>query len=111
MFQNLPYYLYKNISGPKLPLKLYNALMLTSPNGEGVLVIGGCTEKEDRRKNVVNSDAIFLLKVTSMQKMKWVRVDQKVSPGKKKSYNRFPIMDSPLFWYTCRNKIINKKYL
>ena len=85
--------------------------MLTSPNGEGVLVIGGCTEKQDRRKNVVNSDAIFLLKVTSMQKMKWVRVDQKVSPGKKKSYYRFPIMDSPLFWYTCRNKVINKKYL
>ena len=54
------------ISGPRLPLRLENLVMVTSPTGKGVIVMGGETDSGE------DSKAMFELS----QSMEWTRLEQ-----------------------------------
>lgn len=56
--------------GPKLPFKLSQASMVTSPTGRGVVIIGGWNEKSSKY-----STSLFELDGRSME---WVKLKQKL---------------------------------
>lgn len=64
------------ISGPKLPFKVYDAEMITSPNGHSVVLIGGNT---GIIPNNQESDVLLELSGDSIETLKWNRLDQKLS--------------------------------
>ena len=55
------------ISGAKLPFKLYDSAMVTSPSGKGVVVIGGFN---------VNEDTNALHELKSISSKEWVPLKQ-----------------------------------
>ena len=68
------------ILGPKLPFKIYDAAMITSPNGRSVVLIGGNTGifTPQGHKNK-ESDVFLELSGDSVETLKWHRMDQKLS--------------------------------
>ena len=44
-----------------MPLKLEDAVMVTSPTGNGIIVMGGMTESEEDSNHAFDSNAIFEL--------------------------------------------------
>ena len=59
------------ISGPKLPFKLTASAMVTSPNGKGVIVIGGYNDSEYKYSNI-----LLELCGNCLKNMKWVQLEQ-----------------------------------
>ena len=68
-FQNL-----STFSGPKLPFAISNASMVTSPNQNGVIIIGGISE------NISNPlKSLFELHFDHEGKMAWTKLDQELN--------------------------------
>ena len=57
------------ISGPKLPYKLSDSAMVTSPSGKGVVVIGGLNNNEFKDSNA-------LLELKGISSKEWVPLKQ-----------------------------------
>ena len=67
-------------SGEPMPLYLGHHSMIPSPNGKGVLVIGG----ETRNSNGNFEDKIYELKCTnSLEDCKWTTLKQELKYGRK----------------------------
>jgi len=70
--------------GPKLPFKLSQASMVTSPTGRGVVIIGGWNENSKKY-----STSLFELDGRTME---WVKLKQKLEHGRV-GHISFPIPD------------------
>ena len=67
---------YLKISGPNLPSQLWDSAIIPSPNGRGVVLIGGI-------KNVgnglhVRSDELLELTGESIDSLTWIKLEQKL---------------------------------
>ena len=91
-------------SGPKLPMKISGAAMVTSPTGRGVILIGGetCTEtkgpaswQSGQHHDVMlelSGDTIGTLFTQASKKLKWRRLDQRLKYARE-GHAAFPIND------------------
>ena len=70
MYSRIRNNIQQNLSGPKLPFQLDNATnaMVTSPNGQGVIIIGGYNHSR-----MTYSDVFLELKVVGNE-LKWVQM-------------------------------------
>ena len=61
-------------SGPKLPFKLICSAMVATPNGKGVILIGGHNQSDHK-----SSDALIELKGNTMDMhMEWIVLERKL---------------------------------
>ena len=67
-----------SISGPKLPIRLVGSKMVTSTDGEGVIVVGGYTQHMIARERF--SNLLFQLRAG---KNYWIEMQQKLKYGRK----------------------------
>ena len=63
------------ISGPKLPFQISDAAMVTSPNGRGVVLIGGIIYND---KFGTPSDLLMELCGSSKSSLEWICLEQKL---------------------------------
>ena len=69
-YEGRSYFTQNMFIGPKLPFKLSQASMVTSPTGRGVVIIGGWNENSKKY-----STSLFELDGRSME---WVKLKQKL---------------------------------
>ena len=65
------------ISGPEMPMKLGHSAMITSPDGRGVIVIGGGNEEANDHDGK-EYDIIMELRGESIQTLAWTILDQRL---------------------------------
>ena len=68
--------------GPKNPYKITASAMVTSPRGNGVIVIGG-VGGEDQKKNHFSEKALFELRGNSIESLKWIQLKQTLEYGRR----------------------------
>ena len=83
-YQSLVVKSIKIFSGPKLPFKLSQASMVTSPTGKGVVIVGGWNEKSSKY-----STSLFEL---DGRTMRWTKLKQTLEYGRV-GHISFPIPD------------------
>ena len=71
-----PTSLKNTILGPKLPFQVSNASMVTSPNGRGVVLIGGIVSNDDNFGTP--SDLLIELSGSSRSSLEWIYLEQKL---------------------------------
>jgi len=76
--------------GPKMPFKLSESTIVTSPNGQGVMLIGGdiYTDKYDETDTVIE--------LTAKPFMKWKILEQKLK------YPRYGHVTIPIRWHKTK---------
>ena len=79
-----------SIIGPKLPLRLENFAMISSPNETGVIIIGGevgLSYAEDMRDEELKEPSNHLIELNG-ETLEWKILDQKLDRGR---YNHIAI--------------------
>ena len=90
-------------SGPKLPFKLSNFAMVSTPTEKGVVVIGGQLGNEEVTFDQINSNALIELSGDSIDTLKWTVLKQKLKYPRSRHLS-FPI--SP----QTSTELVSQKY-
>ena len=78
------------LPGPKLPFKLCDFTMVSSPTDKSVVVIGGQMNNEENTYKQIKSNALIELSGDSIDTLKWTVLKQKLK------YPRFQHLAFPI---------------
>ena len=98
----------KTILGPKLPFRIEESVMFTSPNNCGVVIIGGYIlntwqRNYGNRSKQTESNKILELWGNSIKSMEWITLEQTLTYGRR-SHIAFIIPDElTAFQHRSRN--------
>ena len=79
--------------GPKMPFKLSGSTIVTSPNGQGVMLIGGIGRNVTDNKG---NDVDTVIELTAKPFMKWKILEQKLK------YPRSYHVILPIRWHKTK---------